>query len=281
MLQASPKYTTHINRQFQKYKTNMTGNTDVAFSCDHCDKTYNIKASFQSHMRLKHKANKASEKAENGGGNSGRKNTTPGYALWVENEKNRPMMDTRDLNSFLDNRSDSSLAAAAMESDKMNQVEEMVVEKLVVKDHELDWFQEDNDFPFDQEFTSDFASSLRRQSMSNESNDKLAELHNNVVKKMSEKYDDLVVKTTRMMNLAEIQKADLRKIVKSLNEQLAETRENWQGDSEAQAEEISSLKSSVTVLKIKVKDLEKEPVEQEIVNQKCKKSNTMSKDSKT
>ena len=166
----------------------MTGNTDVAFSCDQCDKTYSIKASFQSHMRLKHKSNKASEEAENGGGRSDRKKSAPGYALWVENEKNMPMMNTRDLNSFLDNRSDSSLAAAAMESEQLLQVEEIIAEKLVVKDHELDWFIEDNDCPFDQEFTSDFASSLRRESMSKEPNSKLAELHNNGIKKMQEKY---------------------------------------------------------------------------------------------
>ena len=69
---------------------------------------------------------------------------------------------------------------------------------------------------------------------------------------MKEKYDALVVKTTSMMNIAVITKADLRKTVKSLNKQLAETNENWQGDSEAQSEEISNLKSTVTALKVKV-----------------------------
>ena len=259
----------------------MTGNTDVAFSCDQCNKTYSIKASFQSHMRLKHKSNKASEEAENGGGKSERKKSAPGYALWVENEKDMPMMNTRDLNSFLDNRSDSSLAAAAMESEQVLQVEEMVVEKLMVKDHELDWFQEDNECPFDQEFTSDYASSLRRESIPSESNKKLVELHNNTVKKMTEKYDALVVNTTRMLNIAEITKKDLRKTVKSLNEQLAETQENWQGDSEAQAEEISFLKSSVTALKLKVEELELISVDNAVVKQKCTKCNTMNKDSET
>ena len=259
----------------------MTGKTDVAYSCDHCDKTYNIKSSFQSHMRLKHKANKASEEAEKGRGISDRKNTAPGYALWVENERDRPMMNTRDLNSFLDNRSDSSLAAAAIESDQVLQIEQIVVEKLMVKDHELDWFQEDNECPFDQEFSSAFASSLRRESTSNESNKKMVELHNNTIKKMTEKYDALVVNTTRMLNIAEITKNDLRKTVKSLNKQLAETQENWQGDSEAQAEEISSLKSSVTALKPKVKELEVISVDDIVVNQKCTKCDTKTKDSKT
>ena len=45
---------------------------------------------------------------------------------------------------------------------------------------------------------------------------------------ITEKYDKLVVSTTKMMNMAEITKTDLRKTVKSLNKNLAETRENWQ-----------------------------------------------------
>ena len=150
----------------------MTGNTDVAFSCDQCDKTYNIKASFQSHMRLKHKANKASEEAENGGGKSDRKTYTPGYAMWVENEKDRPMMNTRDLNSFLDNRGDVSLVEAALETEQVLQAEEIGVEKLLVKDHELEWFREDNDSAFGQEFASVFASSLRRESILQEPNNR-------------------------------------------------------------------------------------------------------------
>ena len=253
----------------------MTGNIDVAYSCDHCDKTYNKKASFQSHLRLKHKGNKASEEAENGGGKSDRKTSTSGYAHWVENEKNMPMMNTRDLNSYLDYRSDTSLAAAAIESEQVLQVEEIFVEKLAVNDHEIDWFQEDNECIFDEEFTSVFASSLRRESSTNESNSNLAALHNSVIKKMNEKYDALVVKTTRLLKMAKISKADLRKIVKSLNKQLVETRENWQGDSEAQAEGILSLKSLNTALKIKVAKQEKVPVDYEIVNQKCTKCNTV------
>ena len=98
---------------------------------------------------------------------------------------------------------------------------------------------------------------------------------------MNEKYDALVVKTTRLLKMAEISKADLRKILKSLNKQLVETRENWQGDSEAQAEEILSLRSLNTALKIKVAKQEKVPVDYEIVNQKCTKCNTVAKVSRT
>ena len=130
-------------------------------------------------------------------------------------------------------------------------------------------------------FARNFASSLRRESVSNDPNNKIAELHNNVVKKMQVKYDAMVVNTTKLMNKAEVQKADLWKIVKSLNEQLAETRDNWQVDSEAQAEEISTLKSLVTSLKMKVEELELLSAGHEVVNQKCTKCSIMTEDSKT
>ena len=72
----------------------ITGNTDIVFSCDHCDNTYSIKVSFQSHMRL------------------------------------------------------DSLAAAVLETEQVLKDEQMGVEKLLVKDHDLEWYQEDNNCVF-------------------------------------------------------------------------------------------------------------------------------------
>ena len=110
---------------------------------------------------------------------------------------------------------------------------------------------------FNQEFTSNFASSLRRQSVGpSQSQNKLAELHNEMMKKQVEKYDAMVVRTTRMLNIAEAAKTDLRKWKKSLEKELAETQENWQGASEADAEEIAGLKATVTAQKIRIEELE-------------------------
>ena len=80
-----------------------------------------------------------------------------------------------------------------------------MVEKLSVKTHELEWYEEDNDPNFNEEFRSDFASSLR-ESLPNQQVDPVAALHNKVVKMLKEKYDKLVVSTTKMMNIAEITK---------------------------------------------------------------------------
>ena len=90
----------------------MTDTTDVVlYKCDLCNKSYTIKSSYQSHISLKHKASKASEELENGNKTS-RKKRAEAWNTWIENENDNPGMWTRDLDSYLDNRNDGSLAAA-------------------------------------------------------------------------------------------------------------------------------------------------------------------------
>ena len=120
----------------------MTDNIDVVspvplFKCDECNKAYTIKSSYQSHMRLKHKANKVSEDIENGS-NTSKKKTTSAYRMWTENKVDEmPLLMTRELDSYLDNRNDASLVAAAAESEKVVEAE-IMVQKLSVKSHELE-----------------------------------------------------------------------------------------------------------------------------------------------
>ena len=91
----------------------MTDNIDVVYyKCDHCDKSYTIKSSYQSHLRLKHKAAKAAEELENGN-KTAKKKRVGAFNMWIENEHQKPGDWTRDLNSFLENQGDVSLAAAA------------------------------------------------------------------------------------------------------------------------------------------------------------------------
>ena len=258
----------------------MTDNTDVVsavpvFKCDECSKAYTIKSSYQSHMRLKHKANKVSEDIENGS-NTSKKKTTTAYKMWTENEVDEmPLMMTKELDSYLDNRNDASLMAAAAEIERAIEAE-IMVQKFSVKSHELEWYEEDNNSNFSEEFRSNFASSLR-ESLPSQQVDPVAALHNEMVKTLTEKYDKLVVSTTKMLNIAEITKKDLRKTVKSLNKNLAETRENWQKTVEEDAKEINDLKDVVAAQKIKIKDLESKTKadEPEVVNQKCEKCNNV------
>ena len=59
----------------------------------------------------------------------------------------------------------------------------------------MEWYEEDHDLNFGREFTSEFASSLRRESILNQpSQDQLAKTHNETVKGLNKKYDELVIK---------------------------------------------------------------------------------------
>jgi uncharacterized C2H2 Zn-finger protein len=196
------------------------------------------------------------------------------FSSWVENEKDdRPLMLTRDLNSFLDNRSDASLVEAADGGIEVD----IQMEKLKVKDHELEWLDEDDE-SFMGQFTSDFASSLRRESLlPKEQDNRMAKCHNELTKQLNDKHDALVVKTTRMLNASEKVKTHLRNTVKSLTSELAETRENWQTTAEADNEEISSLQAKVKELNAKIEKFESKNEDIEVVNQKCRKCNMVVK----
>ena len=102
----------------------MTDTVDVVnpvpeYKCHECNKTYAIKGSYSSHMRLKHRANKVSEDVENGSGGNpyrNKKKTSSAVRIWTENKVDEmPMMMTRELDSYIDNIND---AAAAAESEK-------------------------------------------------------------------------------------------------------------------------------------------------------------------
>ena len=170
--------------------------------------------------------------------------------MWVENELEIPNMSTRELDSFLANRSDFDLAMAAVETEKILEAEN-VAEKLGVKSHELDWFQEDNDsnfmkdLSFTQGFTSEFASSLRRESMEKHSQEKLAKLHNEMIKSLKDKCDAMVVRTHKITAEANTTKTELRKMNKILQKEL-EKEQQLKQEAIKLVEEVSD---KVTILK--------------------------------
>ena len=250
---------------------------DVLYDCNLCDKSYDKKSSYQSHMRLKHRAAKEVEMEK--GTQTTQKKKGLIFYQWIENEKNKNLQRTRDLDSFLDNKSDANMLEAARE---MEEAEENVERLVRVNDHELEWFEEDNMIEFSRDFASDFASSLRRDSIAAiQPSTKVAELHNEMIKKQTEKYDAMVIRTTRMLNAAEEAKKDLRKWRKEVEKELAETQENWQATSEADSEEISGLKSTVAAQKIRIEELELASTGPDGGGRKCEKCNVAPINSET
>ena len=126
---------------------------------------------------------------------------------------------------------------------------------------------------FKAEFSSEFASSLRRDSIPSQPAKNLVGFHNDLMKKQVEKYDAMVVRTTRLLKHAELTKKSLRKRVESLEKELGETQENWQGSSEADSEEIASLKATITVKNIKIDELELAAKEELVREKNTEKTN--------
>ena len=173
-------------------------------------------------------------------------------------------MFTKDLNSFLANMSDASLVDAAFKSNQLVEAE-IIVEKLNVRNHEVEWFEEDHDPNFSKEFSSEFASSLRRESVLNQpSQDHISKIHNETVKALINKFDDLVIQTNKIILAAEKEKGVLRKYVKNLKIQLSEELKNKEEAIkliEQTADEVTNLKvrlqvekDLVVALKFKLED---------------------------
>ena len=90
---------------------------DVLYACNMCDKSYDKKSSFQSHMRLKHRAAKEIE-VEKGTQTTQKKKGQGIYYQWIENEKDKNLWRTHELDSFLANKSDTNLFEAAREAEE-------------------------------------------------------------------------------------------------------------------------------------------------------------------
>ena len=63
---------------------------DGIYACNICDKTYDKKSSFHSHMRTKHRANKESELEK--GTKTTQKSRGQAFSQWIENEVDRPLL---------------------------------------------------------------------------------------------------------------------------------------------------------------------------------------------
>ena len=152
-------------------------NKDVLFACNVCDKSYDKKSSYHSHVRTKHRATKELDVEK--GTKTTQKSKGISFSQWIENETERPLLLTRELDSFLDNQSNASLVAAVRESEEAADQ----ADKLVVKDHEVEWFEEDNMEEFGEEFRSDFASSLMESLPPSQPRNKVTKFHNDLMKK--------------------------------------------------------------------------------------------------
>ena len=220
--------------------------------CHVCSKPYSV-GYLKKHIKKDHSdQGKDIELGDQGEVNVNKVN------MWVENEKEMSFA-TRDLDSFLNNQSDLDIMNAAAQAENINEA----VEQIELQEQEmnqcLEWYDEDHNEAFN--FTSDFAEELRRESIQlirpqyNQ---------NKLVADMKKKEDELVKRTTKLLNQAEIQKLHLRKTVRSLQRELADTMKSWERSEKTNREELSKVNAELAAA---IKETKKPEVTE--VDQKC------------
>ena len=120
--------------------------------------------------------------------------------MWVENEKEMSFA-TRDLDSFLNNKSDQEIMIAVEQAERLEEAEQ----QMALREHEmnqcLEWYDEDHNEAFN--FTSEFAEEIRKEAVEPNLNQMY---QNRKISELKKKEDDLVKHTTKLLKQAEIQK---------------------------------------------------------------------------
>ena len=189
--------------------------------------------------------------------------------MWVEHEKEISFA-TRDLDSFLNNQSDFEIMNAAAQAENINEAEEQIGLRELEMNQCLEWYDEDHNKAFN--FTSDFAEELRRESIEpvrNQYN------QNKIIAELRKKEDELVKRTTRLLSQAEQIKSHLRKTVRSLERELADTMKSWERSEKTNREELSKVTAKLDAA---IKESKNPEVTE--VDQKCDQCKFTCKDSK-
>ena len=189
--------------------------------------------------------------------------------MWVENEKEMSFA-TRDLDSFLNNKSDLEILNAAAKAERLYEAEQQMIVREQEMNQCLEWYDEDHNDAFN--FTSDFAEEVRKEAV--EPTNSLVDQNRRAIKQ-KQKEDDLVKHTTRLLKQADIQKSHLRKTIISLEQELADTLKSWEMSEKSNREELSKVNEKLAAV---IKESKKPEVTE--VDQKCDKCKFICKDSK-
>ena len=197
-------------------------------------------------------------------------------ALWVENEKDLSVQ-TRDLESFVNNKSDGEIRNAAAFAEAVHDAENQYDMEEMEMEQCLEWYDEDHNKAFN--FTSDFAEELLREERPNR-----AEQIKNFKKTAAaqQKKDDLLIQhSNKLLEAAEKQKAHFRKTVNKLEQELQDTYNNWEASEVSNREEMDKLRVELEKEKKKNAAKPKGIPEVRSVLQKCKECKFTCKDSNT
>ena len=188
--------------------------------------------------------------------------------MWVENERDMSFQ-TREIESFLNNKSDgeiqnaAALAEAVYDAEKQLNMDEMEMKQC------LEWFEEGHNEAFN--FTSDFAEELMREERPNRAEQ--IKQHKKTVAEQQKKDDLLIKHSNKLLEAAEKQKAHFRKTVNRLEKELQDVYNDWEASEMTNRNEMDKIKGELENEKkknlIKANNHNKMPEVREI-EQKCK-----------
>ena len=195
--------------------------------------------------------------------------------MWVENEKD-VSIQTRDLESYLNEKSDGEFRNVAAFAETVHDAENQMNMEEMDMEQCLEWFEEDHNEAFN--FTSEFAEELVREEMPNRA-EKIRN-HNKAIAEQKKKDDLLIKHSNKLLEAAETQKSHFRKTINRLEQELQETYNNWEASELTNREEMEKLRDELK--KEKKKNTEKSNATPEVkeVEQKCKHCRFTCKDTK-
>ena len=217
-------------------------NGENLFSCNFCDKAYDKKASFYSHMRMKHPSIKKKNNSEdskenetqNEEGEKSVKNVEEATRdiFWYENEEEDipPMSVSPPPNCPPSNVSTQELEKLLPRPESRDSILSQIYEAerlMEVRDIEPDWFNKS--------FDSVYAENLRRNSAKFKCGH--CEKTTNEMNKMRKHLDDTTVKTNIFFKKTEAQKLLLRREIKKMSDKAKEETECRQCPMRASVEE--------------------------------------------
>jgi hypothetical protein len=157
--------------------------------------------------------------------------------MWVENEKNASFQ-TRDLESFLNNKSDAEIITAAAFAEVVHDAENLLDIEDMDLEQRLEWFDEDHNEAFN--FTSDFAEELLREERPSRAEQ--VKKHKKIAAEQQRKDDLLIKHSNQLLQASEKQKAHFRKTVNRLEQELQDTYNNWEASEINNREEMEKLR---------------------------------------
>ena len=235
------------------------------FSCNYCDKSYNIKASYHSHMRTKH-PNQKKNSQEDSKEETNKEERNNSIMMMNMEEAAKDLFWYENEDDFNISRSVSPPPEFPPSTVSTQELENLLPrpesrDSMLSQFYEAERIMEERDFQpdwFNTSFDSVYAENLRQVSLNSKCNN--CEKNSSEMNKMRKNLGGITVKTNIFFKKTEAQKTLLRKEIKKLTDEVKEDKECRECPMRASVEEdqsraIQSKDKELEELKNKMKTI--------------------------